>query len=82
MFPIQDTIQTRSVPLVTWGIILLDALVFFYELSLPPEVTGHESRLLPCDIPVMPSMAYGNRLESGPGGMESVRNPGSPARAA
>ena len=26
-------------------------------------------------------MAYGNRLESGPDGMESVRNPGIPARA-
>jgi len=37
MIPIQDTVQSRSVPLVTWGIILLNGLVFLYELSLPPE---------------------------------------------
>ena len=37
MFPLKDTVQSRSVPLVTWGIILLNALVFFYELSLPEE---------------------------------------------
>jgi membrane associated rhomboid family serine protease len=37
MFPLQDTVQARSVPLVTWGIILINALVFLHELSLPPE---------------------------------------------
>lgn len=37
MFPIQDTVQSRTVPLVTWGIILLNAVVFLYELALPPE---------------------------------------------
>ncbi len=37
MIPIQDTVQSRSVPLVTWGLIILNSLVFFYELSLPPE---------------------------------------------
>jgi membrane associated rhomboid family serine protease len=37
MFPIKDTVQTRSVPLVTWGLILLNGLVFFHELTLPPE---------------------------------------------
>jgi membrane associated rhomboid family serine protease len=37
MFPIQDTVQSRSLPLVTWGIILLNGLVFLYEVSLPPE---------------------------------------------
>ena len=36
MIPIQDTVQSRSVPLVTWAIILINALVFFWELSLPP----------------------------------------------
>ena len=37
MIPLQDTVQARGVPLVTWGIILLNGLVFLYELSLPPE---------------------------------------------
>ena len=37
MFPLKDTVQTRSVPLVTWAIILLNGLVFLYELTLPPE---------------------------------------------
>jgi membrane associated rhomboid family serine protease len=36
MIPIKDTVQSRSVPVVTWAIILLNAIVFFYELSLPP----------------------------------------------
>jgi membrane associated rhomboid family serine protease len=37
MFPLQDTVQSRYFPLVTWAIIFLNALVFVYELSLPPE---------------------------------------------
>ena len=37
MFPIQDTVQSRGVPLVTWAIILLNGLVFLHELALPPE---------------------------------------------
>jgi membrane associated rhomboid family serine protease len=37
MFPLQDTVRPRDVPLMTWGIILLNGLVFLYELSLPPD---------------------------------------------
>jgi membrane associated rhomboid family serine protease len=37
MIPIQDTVQARGVPLVTWSLILLNGLVFLYEVSLPPE---------------------------------------------
>jgi membrane associated rhomboid family serine protease len=37
MIPIKDTVRSRDLPLVTWGIILLNGLVFLYELSLPPE---------------------------------------------
>jgi membrane associated rhomboid family serine protease len=37
MFPLQDTVRTSSTPLTTWGIILLNGLVFLYELSLPAE---------------------------------------------
>ncbi len=36
MIPIRDTIRSRSVPLVTWLIILANVLVFFYELNLSP----------------------------------------------
>ena len=36
MFPIKDTIRSRSFPLVNWLIILANALVFLYELSLSP----------------------------------------------
>src|SRR6266850_5291293 len=46
MFPIQDTVQSRGVPLVTWAIILLNGLVFLYELSLPPEQLEHLLALL------------------------------------
>jgi membrane associated rhomboid family serine protease len=37
MFPLQDTVQSRGVPLMNWGLILLNGLVFLYELSLPPD---------------------------------------------
>lgn len=34
MFPLKDTIRSRSFPLVTWLIIIANVLVFFFELSL------------------------------------------------
>ncbi|HZR17406.1 MAG TPA: rhomboid family intramembrane serine protease [Verrucomicrobiae bacterium] len=37
MFPIRDSIPTRSVPVVTRAIILINVLVFCLELALPPE---------------------------------------------
>jgi membrane associated rhomboid family serine protease len=37
MIPIRDSIPSRSVPLVTRALILINALVFFYELALPKE---------------------------------------------
>lgn len=37
MIPIRDSIPSRSVPLVTRGLILMNALVFFYELALPDK---------------------------------------------
>ncbi|HLH55151.1 MAG TPA: rhomboid family intramembrane serine protease [Verrucomicrobiae bacterium] len=37
MFPIRDSIPTRSVPVVTRAIILLNVLVFSLELALPPD---------------------------------------------
>ena len=35
MFPIQDSVPSRSVPVVTRALILINAIVFFVELSLP-----------------------------------------------
>jgi membrane associated rhomboid family serine protease len=35
MLPLHDTIPSRTTPLVTRGLILINALVFFFELALP-----------------------------------------------
>ena len=35
MFPVSDVIPSRTVPLVTIGLIAVNVLVFFYELVLP-----------------------------------------------
>src|SRR6266446_7432353 len=37
MFPIRDTVPRRNPPIATWCLILLNAVVFLLELSLPPE---------------------------------------------
>jgi membrane associated rhomboid family serine protease len=37
MFPIKDSVPSRSVPVVTRALILINAVVFFFELSLPQE---------------------------------------------
>jgi membrane associated rhomboid family serine protease len=37
MFPIQDTVQSRSIPLATWGLIVVNGVVFLQELTLPPK---------------------------------------------
>ena len=36
MIPIRDTIRSRTFPLVNWLIVAANALVFLYEISLPP----------------------------------------------
>ncbi|NPA31645.1 MAG: rhomboid family intramembrane serine protease [Chloroflexi bacterium] len=38
MIPIQDTVRSRTFPLVTWSLIALNVVVFFYEASLPPAL--------------------------------------------
>src|SRR2546423_12616704 len=35
MFPIRDSVRSRSVPVVTRALILINVLVFFFELMLP-----------------------------------------------
>jgi membrane associated rhomboid family serine protease len=37
MFPIQDSVPRRAVPVVTHALILINALFFFFELMLPPQ---------------------------------------------
>lgn len=37
MIPLRDTIPSRTVPVVTWSLIAVNALIFLYEVSLPPE---------------------------------------------
>ena len=37
MFPVRDSIPTRTVPVVTRAVILINVVVFFFELTLPPE---------------------------------------------
>src|SRR5882762_333434 len=37
MFPIQDSVPTRSVPVVTRALVLINVLVFFFELMLPRQ---------------------------------------------
>jgi membrane associated rhomboid family serine protease len=37
VIPIRDDIRTRRAPVVTWTLIALNALAFFYELSLAPR---------------------------------------------
>ena len=34
MFPLRDNVRTRSIPLITWGLIALNTLIFVYEASL------------------------------------------------
>ena len=36
-FPIQDSVPSRSVPVVTRALIRINALVFFFELALPQQ---------------------------------------------
>jgi membrane associated rhomboid family serine protease len=37
MFPIRDTVRSRSFPIVNFGLIALNALIFFFEASLGPS---------------------------------------------
>ena len=37
MFPIKDTIRSRSVPLVNWALIVANIAVFLYEIRLSPD---------------------------------------------
>jgi membrane associated rhomboid family serine protease len=51
MFPIRDTIPRRNVPVMTWTLILVNCIVFLFEIGLPPDALerffyrmGHRAR--------------------------------------
>ncbi len=41
MIPLRDTIPSRYPPIATWTIIILNTLVFMFQLTLPPEGLRH-----------------------------------------
>src|SRR3990170_3691236 len=41
MIPIRDTIRSYNLPLITWGIIVINTLVFFFEISLSSDARQH-----------------------------------------
>lgn len=41
MFPIKDTIRSRSFPIITWGLIIINILIYFYESSLSQAGLDH-----------------------------------------
>lgn len=38
MIPLKDTIPHRGFPLITWTIILLNGIIFIYEISIPKDL--------------------------------------------
>jgi membrane associated rhomboid family serine protease len=38
VFPVSDVIPSRTVPVVTVGLIIVNALVFLYQVTLPPQL--------------------------------------------
>jgi membrane associated rhomboid family serine protease len=51
MFPVSDVIPSRTVPVVTVGLIVLNAIVFLYEVTLGPD----ELRLFMGSYAVIPA---------------------------
>jgi len=53
MIPLQDILPRRTVPLVTWGLIAVNTLVFLFEIALPQpqrELFFHYLGLIPARI--------------------------------
>jgi membrane associated rhomboid family serine protease len=38
MIPLKDTILRQGFPVVTWVIILLNGIIFLYEISIPKDM--------------------------------------------
>jgi len=40
MFPIKDTIPRTGFPATTWSLIILNGIIFLYEISIPKDILG------------------------------------------
>jgi membrane associated rhomboid family serine protease len=57
MLPLQDLNPTRRVPILTWGLIGINVLVFLWEMSLPPEELQrafYEIAVVPANLSAAP----------------------------
>lgn len=43
MFPIRDTVPRQNLPIATWLLILINSVVFLFELILPPPALEQRS---------------------------------------
>jgi hypothetical protein len=64
VFPIMDSVPSRSVPVVTRTLILINVVVFFFELALPQEtlVELTNKKLTECLIYRKPGLEVRIRL--------------------
>ena len=61
MIPLYDTLHSRSFPLVNWLLIILNALIFVYELTLSPAGLDRLTRtwgLIPAELIAHPTVAW------------------------
>ena len=61
MIPLYDTLHSRRFPLVNWLLIILNFVVFFYELSLSPSALNRLTLtwgLVPVKLMVHPESAW------------------------
>ena len=61
MFPIRDTIRSRSFPIVNWVIIILNVLVFFFQSNLSGsglERFINDFALIPANVDLQSPTSY------------------------
>ena len=67
MIPLKDTIRSRSFPLITWVIIILNGLVFYYELRLSPSQLNtfiEQYAIVPARIQLFNPLTWGTIFTS------------------
>ena len=55
MFPIKDTVRSRSFPIINWAIIIINVLIYLFEASLPASALDRLTQvwaLVPANIQV------------------------------
>ena len=40
MFPLKDTIPRKGFPSLTWTLIILNGIIFLFEISIPKNILG------------------------------------------